>query len=152
MLPIILAMIALLAPNRDASRVAQAISTVVESERPLFKDDNAKTRTAALIVAVSFREGSFREKVTGDHGNSFCTMQINRSIGGNESLNDDPEACIRTGISLLRQSMRICPASPIAWYAEGPKGCDSPRAQRISADRMAIAAWLVRKVQIATQS
>ena len=61
-------------------------------------------------------------------------------------LAKDPEACIRVGMTMLRESMRVCPAHPIAFYASGPGGCDNARAQRISRDRLAIAQRLVREV------
>jgi hypothetical protein len=48
---------------------------------------------------------------------------------------------------MLRESLRVCPSVPLGWYAEGPRGCASARAKRISDDRMQIAAWLVREVK-----
>lgn len=137
---------ALLAPDRDHAELGAAIAEVVEAEAPLFAADADRTRTAALVVAVAYREGSLRLRVDGDKRNgkatSFCTMQIHRSSGGSPELNDDPAACIRAGLAMLRTSSRVCRAHPVAWYAEGPKGCTSPRAQRISRDRL----WLARRV------
>ena len=98
-------------------------------------------KTAALVVAVAFRESTFDMKAkskTNDH----CAMQINRR----PDLAEDPSACVRVGVTMLRESMRACPGHPIAFYAEGPRGCASTRAQNISRDRMALAARLVRTV------
>lgn len=148
-------------PDHDHAVMAQAIAHVAEDERPLFTEDESREKTIALLTAVAWREGSLRETVRGDcgektkegkciaHPRSFCTMQIHASSGGNESLNDDPEKCIRTGLAMLRQSMKACPAHPIAFYAGGPNGCTNERAQRISRDRMALAAYVRTKAHAA---
>src|SRR4051812_47367071 len=119
-------------PDHEHPVMTDAIVHVVEDERPLFTDDASREKTIALLVAVAWREGSLREKVIGDcveknkeggciaHPRSFCTMQIHASSGGDESLNTDPEKCIRAGIAILRQSMKACAEYPIAWYASGP--------------------------------
>ncbi|MEK0430309.1 MAG: hypothetical protein RL139_113 [Gemmatimonadota bacterium] len=131
-----------LAPGRDHLANAGAIASVVLEERPLFRDDESKLRTAALVVAIAFRESSFRNDVTSRTGD-YCLLQVNRR----PELAADPVACVRVGMAMLRESMRICPAHPVAFYASGPGGCDNARAQRISRDRMAIAAKLVREVK-----
>ncbi len=147
LLQFVLAACLLLIPGRDHSRLATAISARVEVSDPLFRDDPAKLRTAALMVAVAYREGGLRPGVVGDHGASFCTFQVHRSAGGTPALVDDVDACVAMGFGLLRTSLQACPDFPIAWYAEGPRGCDSARAQRISRDRMAVAAYVVRVVR-----
>jgi len=53
-------------------------------------------------------------------------------------------------MTMLRTSLRVCPSHPIAWYASGPAGCGSTRAQRISRDRMNLAAYLVGQVKVQT--
>ncbi|MBX3233767.1 MAG: hypothetical protein KIT84_09130 [Labilithrix sp.] len=139
-------------PEHPHPTMADAIAHVVEDERPLFVEDSSREKTIALVVAVAWREGSLRERVQGDcvdktkegrciaHPRSFCTMQIHASSGGDESLNDDPQKCIRAGMAILRQSMRACTDHPVAYYAAGPGACTNERAQRISRDRMALAA------------
>lgn len=145
----ILAAMLTLAPNRDHAALAEAITNVVEAERPLFADDDDKRKTAALLVAVAFRESSLRADAVGDHGRSFCALQIHRSSGGSAALLEDAEACAFKGLELLRESLRVCPAHPVAWYAEGgTQSCSSPRAQRISRDRMALARWLAAHVGV----
>lgn len=138
----VLACMLLLAGDRDHKRLAGAIATAVDEAPPLFRDDADKRKTSALLVAVAFREGSLRESVTGDKGRSFCTFQIHATSGGSSALNDDPLACARKGRDMLRESFRVCPEHPVAWYAEGPTGCTSDRAQRISRDRMNLAKWV----------
>ena len=144
----ILAAMLLLAPNREHDTLAEAITQVVEAEPPLFADDDDKRKTAALLVAVAFRESTLKPDAVGDHGRSFCSFQIHRSSGGSAALLEDVQACAAKGLEMLRESIRVCPAHPVAWYAEGPNGCSSPRAQRISRDRMALAKWLAAHVEV----
>lgn len=147
-LPFVLAAMATLAPGRDHEELGSAIAQVVESERPLFAKDTDRRRTAALVVAVAFRESTFVADAVGDNGRSFCALQIHSSSGGSAALLKDPEACVRKGLEMLRTSLRLCPKSPIAWYARGPRGCEMPKAQRISRDRMAIAKHLYKNVRV----
>lgn len=143
-----LAAMQLLAPNRDHAPLAAAIEARVALEPPLFRDDADKRRTTAYLVAVAFRESSLTVDIAGDHGRSFCAFQIHQSAGGTASLRTNVDACVAKGFDMLRTSMKICPAHPLAWYAEGGAGsCSSARAQRISRDRTALAAWLVRSVR-----
>jgi hypothetical protein len=146
-LPFVLAAMTQLAPGRDHTELGAAIARAVEADRPLFENDADRRRTAALLVAVAFRESSFRANVVGDHGESFCAFQIHRSAGGTPALNDDVDACVRSGLALLRTSLRVCPSHPVAWYASGPVGCSNDRAQRISRDRMNLAMYLVGQLR-----
>lgn len=142
-LPFVLAAMTQLAPGRDHSELGSAIARAVDADKPLFKNDADRRRTAALLVAVAFRESTFHTQAVGDHGRSFCAFQIHRSSGGSKALLEDVDACVRSAFTMLRTSLRVCPASPIAWYAAGPNGCKSERAQKISRDRMNLAAYLV---------
>lgn len=146
-LPFVLAAMTQLAPGRDHQVLGGAIARAVDSNKPLFVNDDDRRRTAALLVAVAFRESTFKADAVGDHGKSFCAFQIHRSSGGSPELLEDVDACARTGLTLLRTSLKVCSAHPIAWYAAGPQGCDNQRAQKISRDRMALAAWLVGLVR-----
>lgn len=83
-------------------------------------------------------------------------MQINLPNGARteegwtgEDLVEDPVKCVTVGFRMLRNSMRMCPSHPVAFYAEGvdKRACSSARAQRISNDRMFIAQKLVKEVQ-----
>lgn len=137
----VLAGMLLLSPTKDHRPNAVAIATAIDAEQPLFKDDASKLKTAALVVAVAFRESSFDNSAKSPTHDA-CMMQINRR----PDLADDPIECVRVGLAMLRESMRMCPAHPVAFYAEGPRGCESPRAQRISRDRLAVAHWLAANV------
>lgn len=59
----------------------------------------------------------------------------------------DVDACTRKGFTMLRESLRVCPSHPVAWYAAGGGGCFNERARRISDDRMNLSRWLVAKVK-----
>lgn len=138
----VLAAMLLLAPRRDHLEIGRAIASAVDDARPLFVGDEDRLHTAALVVAIAFRESSFRNDVvskTDDH----CLMQVH----ARPDLGEDVDACVRVALEMIRVSMRACPAHPLAFYAEGPTGCSSPRAQRISRDRFGLAARLLREVR-----
>ncbi len=118
-----------LAPGRDVDALAWAVAVNSTSEME-----------AAVFTAVAFRESSLRNEVSGDGGHSVCAMQI---YGGSKELLEDPIACVARGAQMLRESRRIDPKNPIAFYARGPR-FESEEARRISRDRMALATRLVR--------
>lgn len=155
LLPFTLSAMARLAPSQDHTVMGSAIAEVVEAEDPLFLDDKDKLRTTSLVVAIAFREGSLKPSVLGDcekskpgepckgRPKSFCTMQINDSMGGSDWLNENPLLCIQKGMQILRKSVKTCPDHPVAWYSAGRTGaCTNERAIRISKDRMTLAHWL----------
>lgn len=148
----------LLAPARPHDQLAEAIASRASAEAPLFKGDEDRLKTSALLVAIAFRESSLRANAVGDHvggkPTSFCAFQIHVPHGSRtadgwtgEELAQDPDKCVTTAMHMLRESMRACPAHPLAFYASGPSGCDNARAQRISRDRLAIAQRLIRDVK-----
>lgn len=137
----VLAAMALLAPERDHLEVGLAVARVVTSEPPLFPGDADRRRTASLVIAVAWRESDLQNDAR-SATDDYCVMQIHRR----PDLASDVEECVRVGLAMLRASIAACPSFPIAEYAEGPRGCSSARAQRISRDRIAIAHRLVREV------
>jgi hypothetical protein len=155
----VLAASTMLVPNGQHDVLASAIASRVEQEPPLFKNDADHLKTASLLVAMGFREATLKHDAVGDmrHGKptSFCAFQIHLPWGSKtpegwtgDDLLQDPDKCVTVALRMLRDSMRVCPAHPLAFYAEGPKGCASPRAQAISRDRLAIAQRLVRDVKV----
>lgn len=154
----VLAASSLLAPGRSHDRLAQAITARVEAEAPLFKNDEDRHKTSALLVAIAFRESSLRANAVGDFSRgkptSFCAFQVNlpgtktKEGWTGDDLLEDPDKCVTVAMRFVRDSMRVCPEHPIAWYAAGPKGCTNAHAQRISRDRVAIAQRLVREVRV----
>ena len=129
-------------PSGDHLEIANAIASVVASEPPLFAEDAARHKTASLVVAVGFRESNLRNDVV-SKTDDWCFLQIHRR----PDLAADVEECARVGLAMLRASFRACPRFPIATYAEGPRGCASPRAQRISRDRIALATRVHRAAE-----
>jgi hypothetical protein len=121
-------------------RFAEAVATVVREAPPLYRDDESRERTAALVVAVAWYESAFRLDAVGDQGRSVCAMQI---YHGSRSLLTDPEGCIRAGLRKLRASIAACPDAPLAVYARGK--CRSAEGKRISAHRMQLANRLYRE-------
>jgi hypothetical protein len=153
----VLAASATLAPGRSHDVLAAAIAKRAAVEAPLFKDDVDRQKTAALLVAIAFRESSLRHDITGDkiggQPTSFCAFQINLPWGSKtpegwtgDDLLKDPDKCVATAMRMMRISFKVCPSHPLAWYASGPAGCANERAQRISRDRVALAQRLTREV------
>ena len=144
----VLAAMLFLAPGRDHAALASAIDRVVDEDGAVFGGPDGALRTRALVVAIAFRESSFRLDAVGDAGRSVCAMQV---WGGSRALLVDAEACVREGLRRLRVSVASCPRHPVGIFAAGPGGCASPRAQRISFDRMHIAKTLLAKVKEPTE-
>lgn len=140
---IVLSMCSALVPSSNPvfrhGRLATAIAGVLERRGPLFSGDGSMHKTAALLVAVAFRESTLDVAAIGDHGHSFCAFQIHDSNGGSASLCDSAESCVERAYDSLKVSMRYDAQHPIAFYARGPNGFGSLEAQRISNDRMALA-------------
>lgn len=122
-------------PEERHGELAKAITLVVTSEGALFKDDTDLSKTSSLIVAIAFRESSFTLNVTGDSGRSVCAMQIHN---GPKSLLSDSVGCVREGYRILKESIKVDPSNPVAYYARGPR-YTSDEARRISRDRMHLA-------------
>lgn len=118
--------------------LAGAIDATVAARGPIFQGADGARRTVALLVAIAWRESSFRVDAVGDHGRSVCAYQI---LNGPRSLLTDARACVDAGYTHLLASVRACPAHPIAVYARG--SCDSEQGRRISADRVALARGLL---------
>lgn len=118
--------------------LATAIADVVAARGPIFAGPDGARRTVALMVAVAWRESSFRLDALGDHGASVCAYQI---WHGPRSLLTDARACVEAGYEHLKRSVAACPAHPVAVYARGT--CASEDGRRISADRMRVARGLL---------
>jgi hypothetical protein len=128
---VVLVWMTTLAPGVDHAALAWAVASSA-----------ASTEEAALIVAVAYRESGLDNAAVGDHGRSVCAMQI---LHGGRELLDDPQACVRRGVLMLRASKRVSAESPVAFYARGPRW-QSDEAQRISRDRVALARRLLATV------
>lgn len=127
------------APWRDTyEATAIAIAEVVEKEEALYRDDDARIKTAATLVALARFESAFDPAATGDHGASHGLFQQQRY----GDLADVREAT-RVALDQIRISFRICGRRDIkerlGWYAAGGDGCDNPRGLQQSRSRMSLA-------------
>jgi hypothetical protein len=139
LLAFIVAAMTFLQPGIDHTKLARATAQVIDEEPALFLDDEDKLHTASLVVAIMFRESSFRHGVvspTNDH----CEMQVHER----PDLDDDRVKCVRTGMRALRASFKACPGAPLAQYVGG--GCTNKRARRISDDRIHLGAKVFSEV------
>lgn len=122
---------------------AQAIADAVE-EAPM----GDARRTTAVLVAIGYRESTFRPDVMGDHGNALGLFQVSRAWierGTSDAFLHDAREQARVALRLVRESVRACKGKPaelsLSWYAAGGAGCD--RRHATSRDRMALAARLL---------
>ena len=105
---------------RDAITVA-----FDESEKPLFGGPTGRAQTALLMLSVASYESAFRKTVDdgtklGDHGRSYCLMQIRVGDGTTgdgwtgSDLVGDRTRCFRAGLHILRGSFYACHKLPLA--------------------------------------
>jgi len=144
---------------RDAASVA-----LDEDETPVFGGPQGRALTALLMVSVASFESSFRKTVDdgtvlGDHGRSYCLMQI-RVAGGTTregwtgpQLLEDRTRCFRAALHMLRGSFGACHALPmddrLSAYATGRCTPDEPRSRgRVGRAK----AWWVNHAPPATTS
>jgi hypothetical protein len=134
---------------------AVAIGRAAE-ERPLFRGELGKERTAALLVAVAYYESHFDAGALGDcrkdaprslaRCQSVGLYQISKANAPADELLDRDDAS-RHALRLFATSFRICRERPVferlAWYAAGGNGCD--RRLELSAHRMSLASRLMRE-------
>lgn len=130
----------LLAPQRDTTRLAEAIDRNLTT--PLFVGDDDRIRSAALLASIAFRESSLDEKAVGDHGKALCAFQL----WAVPEANDDIDLCVSVAIERIRESMKLCPrGNELCLYAAGPRGLTTAadKTRRITSDRFNLAKWLV---------
>lgn len=177
----VLAVCLVLVPGKDHRELAGAIAAAVERGVPeaLFKNDQdemvedvllpARSKSAALMTAISFRESGLYPRQVGDcpglsPGDLTCSVQKGATSFGAFQLSlpfkhkggltgltgvqllEDPAAQAREAIHILYYSVRSCPDFPVAVYAHGrdPRvACMDLHSQRISNDRM----WLAKKIR-----
>lgn len=169
-----------LVPGRPAFQhvpLAVAITQAVEESEPLFQDDGpteidgvqlpAKSRTAALMAAVAYRESTARPHAAGDcrglePGSPKCTPEKARSFGafqqwidpGNRSRSglrgseflERADLQAKDALEMLHASFHACHAYPLAWYAHGRnarEACEDKRSQMLSNERL----WYARSTR-----
>jgi len=137
LLEFVLAAMTALSPHSDHTELGTAIARVVETEGCLVTGTNCERRSAALALAVGYRESGYKLDAVGDHGRSVCAFQI---LGGDRALLTDAHLCALEGYRRLRASLQACRGS-IAMYASG--SCGSARGKSIDADRKRLAARIL---------
>jgi hypothetical protein len=99
---------------RDAVSVA-----FDEAEAPVFSGPEGRTQTALLMLSIASYESGYRKKVDGgttlgDHGHSYCLMQVRVGSGitregwSGPDLIADRRLCFRAGLHILRSSFGAC--------------------------------------------
>ena len=114
---------------RDAASVA-----LDDNEQPLFEGQDGRAQTAVFMLAIASYESSFNKQVDegsrrGDHGNSYCLMQIRVGLGATREgwsgrqLTEDRKRCFRSALHLLQASFSACRNLPLddrmSAYASG---------------------------------
>jgi hypothetical protein len=120
---------------RYESIAHDAVSVALEAgEAPLFDGPDGRAQTAVLMLSVASFESSFRKSVDegvgrGDHGYSYCLMQIHVGDGhtregwSGRQLVEDRKLCFRAALHILRASFGACRSLPVddrlSAYASG---------------------------------
>jgi Transglycosylase SLT domain len=120
----------------------------------VFDGEGAYARTAALLVALSSREGHFDPDAVGRDafGESYGLGQIHETNLPRLELTRadafNPQVNLVAVTQLVGESFRACHRRPmderLALYAGGRGRCDEPAAVRASVNRMKLAAWLLK--------
>jgi len=103
----------------DVVRYAAIASDIAEVTDEYASEDRAKR--SLLILSIAFWESGFDEAVDrgtrrGDHGRSWCIMQINIGRGrtpegwSGSDLVADRKLCVRSALHRIEESLRACAA------------------------------------------
>jgi hypothetical protein len=105
---------------RYDSIVRDAVSVAFDdAESSLFDGEDGRLRTALLMLSVASFESGFRKRVDeglrrGDHGRSYCLMQIQVGDGTTREgwtghdLVTDRRLCFRAALHILHASLSAC--------------------------------------------
>jgi hypothetical protein len=126
---------------RDVAAVA-----LDDMEEPLFAGKDGRVQTALFLLSIASFESSYRLSVDegigrGDHGDSYCLMQIRVGLGTTREgwtgrqLVTDRRMCFRAALHILHGSFSVCRALPLddrmSAYATGRclPNCDVARSR-----------------------
>lgn len=105
--------------------IAKDLATVAldPSEKPAFEGSDGRAKTALLMAAIASFESGYRADVDdgrtrGDHGTSWCLMQVRvfgktREGWTGEDLTRDRTKCFRVALRIIRESFAWCKDRPI---------------------------------------
>src|SRR5450631_1383827 len=134
------AMLAWVPPLHDVDRtryetIAKDLVAVAydDHEQPAFTGDGGRAKTALLMAAIASFESGYRAdvddgRVTGDHGRSYCLMQVqvfDKTSEGwtGKDLTNDRTKCFRAALKRIRISFDWCKehalADRLAGYTSG---------------------------------
>jgi len=112
------------ATERYTSIAHDVAAVALDAEEPaLFEGPQGRPQTALLMASVASMESNFREdvdtgKVKGDHGKSWCILQI--QVHGKtveqwtgDDLVQDRKRCLRAGLHRMRDSFVACKQLPL---------------------------------------
>lgn len=135
-------------------QIAQAAADVAfdPNEHPVFLGSNARYRTLAALLAISFHESGYAKDVDigpcyrgkdgkserCDHGQSACLMQIKIGAGTTDEgwsqaeLFSDRRKCFRAGLHLLQKSVKTCLKHGADFAFDGYAGgtCETPASHK----------------------
>ncbi len=106
--------------------IAQDAAAVAYDDReaPLFSGPNGRAQTALLMLSIASYESSYQKAVDdgtglGDHGHSFCLMQIRVGVGvtregwTGQDLVSERARCFRAALHILHGSFNVCRKLPV---------------------------------------
>jgi hypothetical protein len=106
--------------------IAHDAATVAydDQETALFWGPDGRAQTALLMLSIASYESSYRKTVDdgngrGDHGHSFCLMQIRVGEGvtregwSGDDLIADRTRCFRAALHILHGSFHACRKLPV---------------------------------------
>lgn len=92
-------------------------------EPPVFEGTSGRAKTALLVAAIASYESGYRKdvdtgQVRGDHGKSWCIMQIQvrgKTAEGwtGEDLVEERKRCVRAALHRIRASFVMCRKLPL---------------------------------------
>jgi len=150
---LLVAMTTWVPPQSDADRarldnIAHDFAAVAldPAEDPAFSGEYGRAKTALLMASIASWESGYRADVddgrtTGDHGQSYCIMQV-RVIGKTregwtgKDLTSDRQKCMRVALRHIRESFRWCQASALEDRLAGYTVGSCRENERFSRDRV----------------
>jgi hypothetical protein len=130
------------------SETADAIAEASNND-PLFAGEDGPMRTAALLLAIAYKESRFKPTAVGDHGHSYGLFQIQpqtANLTANVLL--VPREAAPVAINLIRTSFRVCGHAGwhdrLSWYCHGGNGCHKGGNQA-SQNRIMLAEKIIRE-------
>lgn len=144
-----------------------AIVVFDPAEKPLYAGERGRVKTLAMVLSIASFESNFLEEVElghvrGDHGASWCLMQVSLSkearivLKGDvygyaysreqgwsgEDLAGDRQKCFRAALHMMRESIRGC--GDLSLYTSG--ACRQK--ERASEHRMKRAQWALTRTTL----